>query len=170
MTLADFNQLDPKDAFEALQKCCGSTTWVNLMIKHHPFENKESLFEIAEKNWFHSCTEKDWLEAFTHHPKIGDIKSLEKKFASTKAWAGNEQAGVNVAHPETLQALAKGNQDYEDKFAYIFIVCATGKSAAKMLTLLEKRIDNHPKKEIKIAMREQEKITQLRLKKLLTEE
>ena len=42
----------------------------------------------------------DWLEAFTHHPKIGDVKSLEEKFASTKHLAGAEQAGVNKADPK----------------------------------------------------------------------
>jgi 2-oxo-4-hydroxy-4-carboxy-5-ureidoimidazoline decarboxylase len=108
------------------------------------------------------------LEAFTHHPKIGDAKSLAEKFATTKEWASNEQSGVNEASILTLNKLAEGNKAYEEKFGYIFIVCATGKSASEMLSLLESRITNTPEVEIEIAMREQNKITHLRIDKLFS--
>jgi 2-oxo-4-hydroxy-4-carboxy-5-ureidoimidazoline decarboxylase len=124
------------------------------------------LLNDAEDQWY-ECSEADWLQAFTHHPKIGDVDSLKKKFASTAKWAGNEQGAVNSASEETLKALAKGNDDYEKKFGFIFIVCATGKSADEMLQLLQERLPNDKAGEIKIAMEEQNKITQLRLQKLL---
>ena len=66
-----------------------------------------------------------------------------------------------------IEKLATGNTTYEEKFGHIFIVCATGKSAAEMLAILEARIKNDPKDEILIAAGEQNKITRLRLKKLL---
>ncbi len=131
-----------------------------------PFAYKEALLEQARLQW-EQCGPSDWLEAFTHHPKIGDLKSLEKKFASTRQWAGGEQKGVNTADQQILEALAQGNDDYEKKFGYIFIVCATGKSAGEMLEILKERLSNQPEEEIQIAQGEQMKITLIRLEKLL---
>ncbi len=161
------NKLSREEAITELFKCCGSTRWAKKLASRIPFADKEQLFEISDEIWAESTVE-DGFEAFTHHPKIGDVKSLEKKFASTKEWAGNEQSGVNTANHETLQALADGNDAYEKKFGFIFIVCATGKSAQEMLALLNSRIDNDAETEFKIAMGEQNKITKLRLEKLLS--
>ncbi|RZK26134.1 MAG: OHCU decarboxylase, partial [Hymenobacter sp.] len=112
-------------------------------------------------------SEADWREAFTHHPKIGDVSALREKFASTATWAAGEQGAVRQASQSTLEALAAGNEAYAQRFGYIFIVCATGKSAAEMLALLQARLPHEPAQEIKIAMSEQAKITRLRLEKLL---
>ena len=54
-----------------------------------------------------------------------------------------------------------------EKFGYIFIVFATGKSAIEMLKILKDRLINDPESEINIAKEEQHKITKLRLSKLL---
>lgn len=52
---------------------------------------------------------------------------------------------------------------------YIFIVCATGKSADEMVAILESRVTNAPSDELPVAAAEQSKITKLRLEKLLAE-
>jgi len=148
-------------------QCCGSTAWTDKMSDIFPIPNTETLFKYAEGVWF-ACDEKDWLEAFSHHPKIGDLESLQNKFTSTAHWASGEQSQVNTASINVLEALAQGNKLYEEKFGYIFIVCATGKSATEMLIILQSRLDNDPKDELNIAMREQNKITRLRLEKLLS--
>ena len=113
------------------------------------------------------CSEKDWKEAFSHHPKIGDLESLKKKFSSTAGWASDEQSGVNTASQQIIEALADGNKKYEEKFGYIFIVCAAGKSAEEMLAIFKSRLQNSPEVEIEIAADEQNKITKLRIEKLL---
>jgi 2-oxo-4-hydroxy-4-carboxy-5-ureidoimidazoline decarboxylase len=166
MTLPEFNKLSADEAREALIKCCGSVNWANSLLALRPFENREALVNASDRIW-ETCTRADGLEAFTHHPKIGDLKSLEQKFASTKEWAGGEQSGVNTAGEKVLVALAAGNAAYEKKFGFIFIVCASGKSATEMLDLLNQRIGNDPEKEWMIAMKEQNKITRLRLEKLI---
>lgn len=122
----------------------------------------------AKTKW-NELSEADWREAFTHHPKIGDVNSLKEKFVSTSAWAEGEQGAVKAASQATLEALAAGNAEYEKKFGYIFIVCATGKSADEMLALLQARLPNKPAAEILSAMGEQDKITRLRLEKLIAE-
>lgn len=166
MTLHEFNILPKEKLVEELTKCCGSSAWVQRMLPFIPADDMVELLEDAEEQWW-QCTEADWKEAFAHHPKIGDIDSLKKKFASTAAWASGEQSGVNAATEETIRALADGNRLYEEKFGYIFIVCATGKSAEEMLKLLQERLRNDLETEIQIAADEQNKITKLRIEKLL---
>src|SRR5205085_9973807 len=103
-----------------------------------------------------------------HHPRIGDREALRRRFAATAAWAGEEQRGARAAGEETLTALAAANQAYEQKFGYIFIVCATGRSADEMLAILGRRLEADPARELETAAREQRAITRLRLEKLLT--
>ena len=166
MTLHEFNKLSKQELIAELTKCCGSSSWVKKMLPFIPADDMVELLEDAEEQWW-KCSEADWKEAFAHHPKIGDIDSLKKKFASTATWASGEQSGMNIASDETIKALAEENRLYEEKFGYIFIVCATGKSAGEMLAMLKERIKNDPEEEIKIAADEQNKITKLRLEKLL---
>ncbi len=166
MTLHEFNILPKQQLIGELTKCCGSSAWVQRMLPFIPADDMVELLEDAEEQWW-KCSEDDWKEAFAHHPKIGDTDSLKKKFADTAQWAAGEQAGVNTAMEETIRALAEGNKKYEEKFGYIFIICATGKSAEEMLAQLNQRLQNNPEVEIEIAADEQNKITQLRLEKLL---
>lgn len=135
------------------------------MAAQFPMADVADLLHTAGRVW-HECRQEDWLEAFGHHPKIGDLDSLGKKYAGTGA--SMEQSGTLEASMKILEALAEGNKVYEQKFGYIFIVCATGKSAEEMLGLLRERLGNDPAKEILVAMYEQEKITRLRLEKLLS--
>ena len=101
MSLPQLNLLPLPQLKQALEKCCGAQSWIEQMVSLFPFSDEESLFSTAEKIWY-SCTEDDWKEAFTHHPKIGDIDSLKKKFESTGPWASGEQSGVNEAPHDIL--------------------------------------------------------------------
>ncbi len=163
MTLKDFNELGSETAAKELFSCCGSALWVSLMMKQFPFTSGSALVNAAASVWYDECKKADWLESFTHHPKIGDANSGKEKFA------GKEQSGVAAASGEVIEALAKANNEYKNKFNFIFIVCATGKSAAEMLQLLNDRIKNSYDEELNIAMGEQHKITIIRFKKLLTD-
>lgn len=167
MNITALNNLATPALAEALQKCCGSTAWVENMVGLFPLADAEKLMVEATVHW-NKLSEADWREAFTHHPKIGgDVAALREKFASASTWAEGEQASVKQASQETLEALAAGNTEYEQKFGYIFIVCATGKTAEEMLALLQTRLPNKPEVEIVIAAGEQDKITRIRLEKLL---
>jgi 2-oxo-4-hydroxy-4-carboxy-5-ureidoimidazoline decarboxylase len=167
MTIQELNNLKKTELKQELEKCCGSKSWIKKMMTAFPVSNKASLLKTAKENW-KECIEKDWLEAFTHHPKIGDVNSLKKKFASTAKWASGEQYSVQTASKDIILELAEGNAEYEQKFGFIFIVCATGKSASEMLEILKTRIKNKREKELKIAASEQAKITIIRLKKLMS--
>ena len=166
MNLEQFNSLSTDEAFEALFRCCGSTAWAEAMDSERPFESRAALVERAESLWW-SLDKKDWLEAFDAHPKIGDIDSLREKYSASRSWSEGEQQGVEGASEQILTRLAEANEEYEERFGYIFIVCATGKSAGEMLSILEDRLPNEPDEELRIAAGEQAKITEIRINKLL---
>jgi 2-oxo-4-hydroxy-4-carboxy-5-ureidoimidazoline decarboxylase len=156
------------EAVRSFRRCCGAQKWIEKMIGERPFVSITELFEKADRFWAEMGKE-DILEAFTHHPKIGDLDNLKKKFNITAQWEMGEQAGVAAANDQVITDLAKGNDDYEKKFGYIFIVCATGKSAEEMLSILQSRLPNDPATELKASAEEQRKITRLRLEKLCQE-
>lgn len=166
MTLHNINYMPIEDARSQFMQCCTASAWVEQMIAGRPFTDTDSLFQQANNYW-ENLTEPDYLEAFSGHPKIGDLNSLREKYACTKRIAGSEQAGINNASEQTLQVLADGNHAYEQKFGFIFIVCATGKTAGGMLKLLQQRLLNDRNTELKNAAEEQRKITRIRLEKLL---
>jgi 2-oxo-4-hydroxy-4-carboxy-5-ureidoimidazoline decarboxylase len=159
MTIRALNELDPATRRQLLHHCCGSNTWVEQMLTLFPVKDADALLTAASGVW-RACTPEDGLEAFSHHPRIG-AKTAD-------AAAGAEQSGARNASSAVLASLARGNKAYEEKFGYIYIVCATGRSAEEMLKLLETRLGNPPEKEIRIAMEEQEKIMKIRLEKMLT--
>lgn len=157
------NALSEDEAREALHRCCGSIAWAREMAQARPFPTVEALHDRAEKAW-RALDRKGKLEAFSHHPRIGDVDALRAKLAG---WASQEQGGVRGASEEVLHALARGNDEYEKKFGFVFLICATGKSADEMLAALTARLGNDAATELENAAGEQAKITRLRLEKLL---
>ena len=166
-TLSQLNALVPSRIREVLLSCCGSTGWVDLVIEQMPFSDERELLEASRQVWYEQCNEADYLEAFSHHPMIGDLESLRERFAGTAGWAAGEQASVTTADDRVLRGLAQGNADYQDRNGFIFLVCATGKTASEMLRLLTERLRHDRATEMQLARHEQFKITLLRLQKAL---
>lgn len=166
MTLDEFNKLNTAEADELLEQCCAAPKWIQSMRDARPFKDGTTLKNTASTLW-NSMDEKNLLEAFFAHPRIGNVESLQKKFANTKTIAAGEQAGAAHTSQAVLQALADKNEMYFEKFGFIFIVFATGKSAEEMLELLEQRLPNDRDEELKNAAAEQFKITALRLNKFI---
>src|SRR5262245_42797101 len=153
---------DQEEARQLLRLCCGAARWIDRMLARRPFGSKEAALASAREEWF-ALSREDWIEAFGHHPRIGDRDVLRQKFASTRALSEREQAGVTGASDQILDALLEGNRQYEARFGYIFIVCATGKTAEEMLATLRERLPHDPDHEILIAAGEHAKICELRL-------
>ncbi|WNC72686.1 2-oxo-4-hydroxy-4-carboxy-5-ureidoimidazoline decarboxylase [Thalassotalea psychrophila] len=168
MNLEQLNSFSVEQATHTFMQCCTSSTWVNSMVKARPFVDERAIANQADLAW-QELTEPDYMEAFEGHPKIGDVSSLRAKYANTKELAGNEQGLVKEANEDVLQVLSQGNADYEEKFGFIFIVCATGKSAKQMSDLLQARLPNNKAQELINAAEEQRKIFQLRIDKALAE-
>jgi OHCU decarboxylase len=164
--LEALNNAPPAEAESVFLSCCGSRRWGEKMVGARPFTDFSSLLQYAEQIW-HNLEAEDWLEAFAAHPKIGAKKAVSHQTAQSAAWSKGEQSGTQNADVSVLDALTEANRLYEQKFGFIFIVCATGKSAEEMLEICRRRLNNEPEKEIRVAADEQRKITEIRLKKLL---
>jgi hydroxyisourate hydrolase len=165
MRLDDVNALDEESAARTLQRCCGSSRWAQAMVRARPFPSAAAMMDLGDAVWV-SLDAADWFEAFAAHPRIGETSSG----SGTSALEVVEQSGVRLADADARRRLAEGNGQYEARFGYIFIVCATGKSVEQMLEILEARLKNDPHEELRIAAEEQRQITRLRLGKLLDEE
>jgi 2-oxo-4-hydroxy-4-carboxy-5-ureidoimidazoline decarboxylase len=150
------------DARALLRVCCGSSRWVERMLARRPFRDRTGMLNAAREEWF-GLGETDWREAFAHHPKIGDREALRSRFASTSHLSAREQQGVDDATSDVLTALTDANRAYEERFGFIFIVCATGRSASEMLQMLRARLQNDRDTELRLAAEEQAKITEIRL-------
>ena len=164
--LAWLNKLAPEEAQKELLKCCGAAHWAEAVERGRPYTSLDQLLAKASEVWC-ALDESDWLAAFRSHPKIGERKAANAVAAQSQQWSAQEQQGVQHAAQETIEKLAELNVAYENKFGFIFIVCATGKSSDEILALLEERLPNEPAAELPIAAAEQAKITELRLRKLL---
>jgi OHCU decarboxylase len=171
--LERLNDLPSEEAEARLLSCCGSRKWARRLGAERPFGTLKALAESADRIW-RSLSKEDWLEAFATHPRIGGEKGSvpisEKGSVPISGWARGEQAGTKSASAETLAHLAEANREYEKRFGHIFIVCASGKTAAEMLADARARLHNDPQTELAIAADEQRKITRLRLAKLLEAE
>ena len=165
MDIRAFNDMTPEQANEAMQRCCSASRWAQSVVAGRPYASLAALMDFAAECWG-NMQESDWLEAFDGHPRIGDPESLKAKYRATLATASGEQSSVQSANEETIAALAEGNEIYFNRFGFIFIIFATGKSAAEMLARLRQRLDNDRNTELAIAAGEQWQITQLRLEQL----
>ncbi len=160
------NALSADQAERELLTCCGSRAWARRVADARPFAAPSALFDAADAAWW-DLDEADWREAFRSHPKIGEKKAQAGQTGREQAWSAGEQAGMARAATATRDALADGNRAYEARFGYIYIVCATGRTADEMLALLQSRLQNDADTEIRVAAEEQRRITRVRLEKLL---
>lgn len=163
MNIEVFNKLPKEEVEKALFSCCGSMKWVENVMQAYPFADEKILLSQSIDSWYEKCDDADYLEAYGHHPEIGDVNSLTKKNA------GKEQASISTASIQTIENLSKANFEYNQKYGFIFIICATGKSASEMLRLMQARLKNTMEEEMKISMGEQMKITIIRFQKLISE-
>jgi 2-oxo-4-hydroxy-4-carboxy-5-ureidoimidazoline decarboxylase len=150
------------EARELLRLCCGASAWIEQMLALRPYADREEVLNAARDIWF-ALSPDQWREAFAHHPRIGDVDSLRRKFPSSAPLSEREQAGVNAAPPAVLRALLDGNRVYEARFGHIFVVCASGKTADEMLAMLNARLTNDQAVETRIAAEEHARICELRL-------
>ena len=153
-----FNALPDADAIAALHQCCSSSAWATQVNAGRPYQHMDALHAAAEQVWW-GLDEQDWTEAFAAHPRIGDRSGPEHTL--------REQSGTQTASPHVLQALANGNERYEERFGRVFLIFASGRTAEEMLAALTERLSQDPATELRTAAGEQAKITRLRLERMM---
>jgi 2-oxo-4-hydroxy-4-carboxy-5-ureidoimidazoline decarboxylase len=164
--LARWQTLPPSQAAAEILSCCGSPAWAANVSAGRPYVDEESLFRAGDECWL-SLPEADWLEAFRSHPRIGEKHAQNKTTATSAAWSRSEQSQVQDADAAILQRMQKGQREYEERFGRIFIVCASQKQPAELLSILERRLNNDPVDELQESAAQQQQIMHLRLRKWL---
>ena len=159
MTLDELNRMPARSAADALKLCCGSRRWAEGVTACRPFLDVADLHRAADAT-ANTLGREDWLEAFRGHPKIGEMKNIS-------GWSEKEQQGMTSTADDVRRRLVQLNREYQDRFGFIFIICAAGKSGEEMLAQLEERIQNRPEDEMRVASAEQVKIVHLRLNKMI---
>jgi hydroxyisourate hydrolase len=166
MTLDQLNRLARHEAMAAFHRCCGSSAWATLMTERRPFRDIDALLAWADDAW-NGLRPDDWLKAFAHHPSIGGDDAERPRFRSTRAWSVCEQAGMAGAADDVRCRLAEANDAYFQRFGFVFLICATGRSADEMLESLQRRLGNDRETELHVAAEQQRLILRLRLERLL---
>jgi 2-oxo-4-hydroxy-4-carboxy-5-ureidoimidazoline decarboxylase len=173
--LAAWNIAHETTALAPMLACCGAPRWASRMVATRPIQSEEKMLAAADHIWA-TMEEPDWLEAFACHPKIGggiggeiggevgERKSAHAG-AQSAAWSAQEQSGAAQAASRVREDLARGNAEYEERFGFTYIVCATGKSAEEMLGILNRRLANDRATELREAAEQQRQITAIRLRK-----
>jgi len=165
--LAAWNAAEKAAALEAMLACCGAHRWAEAMVGLRPINSVEQLSEAADRVWS-TMEEADWMEAFACHPRIGERKAAHTS-AQSAAWSRQEQSSMDAAKERVLAELAEGNAQYEGRYGFTYIVCATGKSAEEMLAILKRRLNSDRGAELREAAEQQRQIMQIRLGKWLIE-
>jgi 2-oxo-4-hydroxy-4-carboxy-5-ureidoimidazoline decarboxylase len=165
--LAHWNALPPDEAATEILSCCGSRAWAACLAGRRPFADEQILFTAADECW-QNLPKADWLEAFHSHPRIGE-QHAQKQTAVSAAWSRSEQSQMSEADDAILLRMREGHRQYEERFGRIFIVCASGKQPAEMLSILKRRLANDPAQELQESAAQQQQIMQIRLRKWLAQ-
>lgn len=147
---------------QELLALCGSTRWAGIVAECAPFGDRDELHAAADEA-FDQLDTDDWLEAFAHHPRIGDVQSLRERFAASGALSEAEQAGLEGAGEDVVAQLADGNERYEAQFGFVFLIRAAGRTAGEMLEQQRARLGNDRETELAVAAQQQREITHLRI-------
>ena len=165
-SVAVLNAMPREELAARLRACCGSPRWVERMVARRPWASPDDLM-VSSDEVCRRLGDDDWLEAFSHHPRLGESQAAVPQDARARNWSAGEQGSLADAAPDIRSALAAANAAYEQQFGYICIICATGKDPEELLAITRARLGNTPQIELRIAAEEQRKITRLRLQKLL---
>jgi 2-oxo-4-hydroxy-4-carboxy-5-ureidoimidazoline decarboxylase len=159
LTVTVFNQLDREAAVALLESCCPSTGWAASVADARPFHDIEGLLGEAERLWS-SRPDAERLEAIQAHPPIGAL-------SAATARERHEQAGAAHADPSTLEALGALNQDYRERFGFVFLTDASGRDATDMLAELRTRLAGTAEQERSNAEEHQRRIMRRRLRRAI---
>jgi 2-oxo-4-hydroxy-4-carboxy-5-ureidoimidazoline decarboxylase len=166
VTLEELNALSPDRAMDAFRSCCGASRWVMGMASSMPYSSRDAVLATADVVWS-KLGPDDWREAFTHHPRIGERPRVDKQESQAAQWSSDEQQNVSSADASVRAELDAVNREYEARFGFIYIVCASARAAEELLAFARERMQNTLETELRVAAEEQRKITRLRLEKLL---
>ncbi|WP_300009943.1 2-oxo-4-hydroxy-4-carboxy-5-ureidoimidazoline decarboxylase [Pseudonocardia sp.] len=153
MNLAAFNT--SSDAEHELRTLCAAPDWAARVAAGRPYGSVDDLLVAADR----ALTDADLDAAMAGHPRIGDRTAGGR--------SRREQSAVGTAATDLLDALAAGNEAYEQRFGHVYLVCASGRGAEDLLATLHARLANDAATERAVALAELAAINRIRLTQFL---
>jgi 2-oxo-4-hydroxy-4-carboxy-5-ureidoimidazoline decarboxylase len=142
---------------DQLLEVCASAMWAKRVAAAGPYSDVDALLEQADRA-LAALPDAEIDAALAGHPRIGGPVDNPS--------SAREQAGAQNAAENVLAELADKNRAYEDKFGYVYLVCAGGRSAEELLDNLTERLENDPGTERRVMRIELTKINRQRLQRL----
>jgi 2-oxo-4-hydroxy-4-carboxy-5-ureidoimidazoline decarboxylase len=170
--LAWFNGLARDAAVRELAAVCAAPAWADAVADGRPYRSVADALECSDAAAA-ALTVADLADALAGHPRIGQRPAGQRRAGRlageerSAGWSRQEQARVHDGDPATIDALAAANAAYEGRFGHIYLVCASGRTAAELLAVLRERLDNDDETEWQVVRTEIAKINQIRLRTLL---
>jgi 2-oxo-4-hydroxy-4-carboxy-5-ureidoimidazoline decarboxylase len=155
-----FNELTERQRMNLLFGVCSSPIWARSVLAGGPFPDVDALLDRADRV-LAELPDGELDAALDGHPRIGAKVDNES--------SAREQARVADGDEAVRAELAEGNREYDDRFGYVYLVCASGRSAEELLAILTDRLHNDPETERRVMRNELAKINRLRLQRLLSE-
>lgn len=163
--LRRFNGLADDTLIDELMACCAVPEWARQVAASRPFAGVDALLHTADV----VLAALHWSQvsrALLAHPRIGERAIGSGRDAN---WSRDEQDAAASDDQRIQQGLVAGNVAYEKRFGHVFLICATGLSAVRLLDALTERLSNDDATERSVVYEELRKIVALRIKKLVTE-
>jgi 2-oxo-4-hydroxy-4-carboxy-5-ureidoimidazoline decarboxylase len=181
--VADLDRATAATAAALLRPSCASARWIERLVSGRPHETRPALVTASDAA-IGSLSWPDIEQALAAHPRIGDRtpsgaagggdpqpgdtaggRPVPAGGDREAAWSRQEQSGTRDAPADVQAGLRAGNAAYEERFGHVFLICATGMSAASMLAALQARLGHDPAREREVVRDELMKIVRLRLAK-----
>jgi 2-oxo-4-hydroxy-4-carboxy-5-ureidoimidazoline decarboxylase len=160
--LARFNELNKPALLRILLEVCQSPAWRNDLCDNRPYPDVDSLLESSDK-FLADIAEIEIEESLINHPRIGAQNAGPRSAREQSRFAST----IDEAAFAEFAAL---NQQYEDKFGFLFLIAAEGRSASEIMDVLKDRLKNDAATERGVMRVELAKINRLRLQQLLSED
>lgn len=162
MKLLEFNTLPEQGAVDLLLACAHVERWAREIASARPFASMAELLE-APARFANPWTEEEIDSALHRHPRIGERAKGEDADAKMSR---AEQARLGI-DDDIQRRLDAGNAAYEEKFGFVFLIRAAGRSAEEILASLDERMNNSPETERLIAADQLRQIAALRLEGMI---
>jgi 2-oxo-4-hydroxy-4-carboxy-5-ureidoimidazoline decarboxylase len=161
--VAELDRATAATAAALLRPSCASARWIARLVSGRPYGTLPALVAASDA----AIGTLDWPDieqALAAHPRIGDRPGPQTEGGDQEtAWSRQEQSGARDAPADVQAGLRAGNIAYEERFGHVFLICATGLSAASMLAALQARLGHDPAAEREVVRDELMKIVRLRL-------
>jgi 2-oxo-4-hydroxy-4-carboxy-5-ureidoimidazoline decarboxylase len=155
---------EPLDRLTAaeLRGCCAADSWVRAVVAAGPHRTLDALLDASDTAVL-ALDDPGLEQALAAHPRIGE-RASDGSPADT--WSRTEQADALSADADLAARLAEGNRAYERRFDRVFLVRASGRTAAQLYDELQSRLGNDDTTERAVVLHELADIVRLRLTRL----